>query len=535
KTPSRYVGGFYNPSLPTNRYRGVGNAPLNEFEIHKLINNDTLTNASRTGNPIKLNIGFDIQDGYGNEETLKSVYLYVKPELQNNIGFYTNNDPKNRADMPESKSAGHPIFNVLEGNMGNSYTNSGNSSNYVQPLRIQLASNEDFNDNDWEITGIPSSLRIENAAGRTNNNSERNLELVGNIAPGDYLGTVRLRKKEQPFEIRVKPLPPHIDTTVEQLRGKGGTKPTITVSNVPADPNALVYLVVTGNLAQDGTNDPASVPRNYDIIGSATPTSTSNSVTFNQEDFVQNLPNTGIIRAIVYYNDNLMSNFSNAVEVQADNTPPTIGNPVGLKNKYYKGEQVNFTLDITDGANGTGIKSTNISRLPQGWTSEFVRNSNGEGGTLRITGTVSDNQPFNSQIRFKISATDNANNTTNNRQSKQILINIGQMSNDFSPIVLPNVQKVNVVNPGDLTRAEEKEVIRALTAVNSNITQYLDSSSPINIPSTEMISFNYKDGSTDRISISNAITYEPIRKSIYADGNNTKEATVTIARGQQFE
>ena len=50
-----------------------------------------------------------------------------------------------------------------------------------------------------------------------------------------------------------------------------------------------------------------------------------------------------------------------------------------------------------------------------------------------------------------------------------------------------------------------------------------------------MISFNYKDGSTDRISISNAITYEPIRKSIYADGNNTKEATVTIARGQQFE
>lgn len=94
KTPSRYVGGFYDPSLPTNRYRGVGKAPLNEFEIYKLINNDTLTNASRTGNPIKLNIGFDIQDGYGNEETLKSVYLYVKPELQNNIGFYTNNDPR---------------------------------------------------------------------------------------------------------------------------------------------------------------------------------------------------------------------------------------------------------------------------------------------------------------------------------------------------------------------------------------------------------------------------------------------------------
>lgn len=535
KKPSRYVGGFYNPSLPNNRFRGPGVAPLNEFEIYKLINNDTLTNASRTGNPIKLNLGFDIQDGYGNDETLMPVYLYVKPELQNNIGFFSNNNPNNRAELPESKSAGHPVFNVFQGNMGNSYTSSGNTSNYVQPLRIQISSNEEFTDNDWEITGVPSSLRIENAAGRTNNNRERNLELVGNIAPGDYLGTVRLRKKEQPFEIRVKPLPPQIDTTVRELRGKGGTTPTITVSNVPADPNALVYLVVTGNLAQDGTNDPASVPRNYDIIASAAPSSTSNSVTFNQGDYVQNLPNTGVIRAIVYYNDNVISNFSNAVEIQADNTPPTIGNPLGLKNKYYKGDQVNFTIDITDGSNGTGIKSTNVSRLPQGWTSQFVQNANGEGGTLRITGIVSDNQPFNSQIRFNVSATDNNNNTTNNRQSKQIAINIGQMSNDFSPIVLPNVQKINVVNPGELTRTEERDVINALKAVNTNIIPYLENSSPINIPSTEMISFNYKDGSTDRISICNAITYEPVRKAIYAEGNNTKEATVTIARGQQFE
>ena len=78
-------------------------------------------------------------------------------------------------------------------------------------------------------------------------------------------------------------------------------------------------------------------------------------------------------------------------------------------------------------------------------------------------------------------------------------------------------------------------MINALKAVNTNIIPYLEDSSPINIPSTDMISFNYKDGSTDRISITNAITYEPVRKSIYAEGNNTKEATVTIARGQQFE
>ncbi|WP_438827666.1 hyperosmolarity resistance protein Ebh [Staphylococcus warneri] len=535
RTPSPLVIGFFDPNLPSKSFRHGPHIQLNDYQIYQLINNETLINASRSGNPIKLNIGFSVQDRYGNDETLMPVYLYVKPELQNNMGFFTNNDPNNRAESPESKSAGHPVFNVFQGNMGNSYTSSGNTSNYVQPLRIQLASNEDFSNNDWEITGIPSTLHIENAAGRTNNNRERNLELVGNIAPGDYSGIVRLRKREQPFEIRVKPLPPQIDTTVRELRGKGGTKPTITVSNVPADPNALVYLVATGNLAQDGTNDPASVPKNYDIIASATPTSTSNSVTFNPEDYVQNLPNTGVIRAIVYYNKKVVSNFSNAVEIQADNTPPTIGNPVDLKNKYYKGEQVNFTIDITDGANGTGIKSVNVSRLPQGWTSQFVQNANGEGGTLRITGNVSDNQPFNSQIRFNVSATDNSNNTTNSRQSKQIAINIGQMSNDFSPIVLPNVQKINVVNPGDLTRAEERDVINALKAVNTNIIPYLEDSSPINIPSTDMISFNYKDGSTDRISITNAITYEPVRKSIYAEGNNTKEATVTIARGQQFE
>lgn len=78
------------------------------------------------------------------------------------------------------------------------------------------------------------------------------------------------------------------------------------------------------------------MPRNYDIIASAAPSSTSNSVTFNQGDYVQNLPNTGVIRAIVYYNDNVISNFSNAVEIQADNTPPTIGNPLGLKINIIK-------------------------------------------------------------------------------------------------------------------------------------------------------------------------------------------------------
>lgn len=59
-------------------------------------------------------------------------------------------------------------------------------------------------------------------------------------------------------------------------------------------------------------------------------------MTFNPEDYVQNLPNTGVIRAIVYYNKKVVSNFSNAVEIQADNTPPTIGNPVDLKINIIK-------------------------------------------------------------------------------------------------------------------------------------------------------------------------------------------------------
>ncbi|MBN4897271.1 hypothetical protein IDG64_14775, partial [Staphylococcus sp. EG-SA-15] len=39
--------------------------------------------------------------------------------------------------------------------------------------------------------GIPRTLHIENSTNRPNNARERNIELVGNLLPGDYFGTIR--------------------------------------------------------------------------------------------------------------------------------------------------------------------------------------------------------------------------------------------------------------------------------------------------------------------------------------------------------
>ena len=70
----------------------------------------------------------------------------------------------------------------------------------------------------------------ENSTNRTNNARERNIELVGNLLPGDYFGTIRFGRKEQLFEIRVKPHTPTITTTAEQLRGTALQKVPVTVS-----------------------------------------------------------------------------------------------------------------------------------------------------------------------------------------------------------------------------------------------------------------------------------------------------------------
>ena len=97
---------------------------------------------------------------------------------------------------------------------------------------------------------------IENS-NRTNNARERNIELVGNLLPGDYFG-----RKEQLFEIRVKPHTPTITTTAEQLRGTLQKVP-VTVSGVPLDPSALVYLVIPTSQTRDGGSEADQIPSGY--------------------------------------------------------------------------------------------------------------------------------------------------------------------------------------------------------------------------------------------------------------------------------
>lgn len=387
-------------------------------------------------------IGFDYPDGHGNAETLVPVNLTVLPEIQHNIKFFKNDDGQNIADKPASKQAGHPVFYVYAGNQGNASVNLGGSVTSIQPLRINLTSNENFTDKDWQITGIPRTLHIENSTNRTNNARERNIELVGNLLPGDYFGTIRFGRKEQLFEIRVKPHTPTITTTAEQLRGTALQKVPVTVSGVPLDPSALVYLVIPTSQTRDGGSEADQIPSGYTKIATGTPDGVHSTITIRPEDYVVFIPPVGHqIRALIYYNNVVASNMSNAVTILPDDIPPTINNPVGLNAKYYRGDEVSFTMGVSD--RHSGIKSTTITTLPSGWTSNLTK-ADKNNGSLSITGRVSMNQAFNSDITFKVSATDNVNNTTNDSQSKHVTVHVGKISDDAHPIVLGNSEKLSL-------------------------------------------------------------------------------------------
>ncbi len=97
KTPSNKVLGFYPTNANPNAYRHGGTNPLNEYQLSQLFTDDKLQQAARTGNPIRLMIGFDYPDGHGNAETLVPVNLTVLPEIQHNIKFYKNDDTQNIA------------------------------------------------------------------------------------------------------------------------------------------------------------------------------------------------------------------------------------------------------------------------------------------------------------------------------------------------------------------------------------------------------------------------------------------------------
>lgn len=529
KTPSNKVLGFYPTSANTNAFRPGGVNPLNEYQ---LFTDDKLQQAARTGSPIRLMIGFDYPDAFGNGETLVPVNLTVLPEIQHNIKFFKNDDGQNIADKPASKQAGHPVFYVYAGNQGNASVNLGGSVTSIQPLRINLTSNENFTDKDWQITGIPRTLHIENSTNRTNNARERNIELVGNLLPGDYFGTIRFGRKEQLFEIRVKPHTPRITTTAEELRGTALQKVPVTVTDIPLDPSALVYLVIPTSQTRDGGSEADQIPSGYTKIATGTPDGVHSTITIRPEDYVVFIPPVGNqIRALIFYNNVVASNMSNAVTILPDDIPPTINSPVGLNAKYYRGDEVSFTMGVSD--RHSGLKSTTITTLPSGWTSNLTK-SDKKNGSLAISGRVSMNQAYNSDITFKVSATDNVNNTTNDSQSKHVTVHVGKISDDAHPIVLGNSEKVVVVNPTALTGDEKQRITTAFMNKNQNIRGYLASSNPVTVDNHGNVTLQYRDGSSTTLDATNVMTYEPVVKPEYQTANAAKTATVTIAKGQSF-
>lgn len=532
KTPSNKVLGFYPTNANPNARRPGGVQELNEYQISQLFTDDKLQQAARNRTPIQLMIGFDYPDGHGNAETLVPVNLTVLPEIQHNIKFYKNDDTQNIADKPFSKQAGHPVFYVYAGNQGNASVNLGGSVTSIQPLRINLTSNENFTDKDWQITGIPRTLHIENSTNRTNNARERNIELVGNLLPGDYFGTIRFGRKEQLFEIRVKPHTPRITTTAEELRGTALQKVPVNISGIPLDPSALVYLVAPTNQTTNGGSEADQIPSGYTILATGTPDGVHNTITIQPKDYVVFIPPVGKqIRAVVYYNKVVASNMSNAVTILPDDIPPTINNPVGINAKYYRGDEVNFTMGVSD--RHSGLKSTTITTLPSGWTSNLTKSDN-KNGSLAITGRVSMNQAFNSDITFKVSATDNVNNTTNDSQSKHVSIHVGKISEDAHPIVLGNTEKVVVVNPTAVSNDEKQRIITAFMNKNQNIRGYLASTDPVTVDNNGNVTLHYRDGSSTTLDATNVMTYEPVVKPEYQTVNAAKTATVTIAKGQSF-
>lgn len=532
KTPSNKVLGFYPTNANINSYRPSGVQPLNEYQLSQLFTDQKLQDAARTGTPLRLMIGFDYPDGHGNAETLVPVNLTVLPEIQHNIKFYKNDDTQNIADKPASRQAGHPIFFVYAGNQGNASVNLGGSVTTIQPLRINLTSNENFTDKDWQITGIPRTLHIENSTNRTNNARERNIELVGNLLPGDYFGTIRFGRKEQLFEIRVKPHTPRITTTAEELRGTALQKVPVTISGIPLDPSALVYLVTPTSQTTSGGSEADQIPSGYTKLATGTPDGVHTTITIRPEDYVVFIPPVGKeVRAVVFYNNVVTSNMSNAVRILPDDIPPTIDNPVGLNTKYYRGDEVNFTMGVSD--RHTGIKNTTITTLPNGWTSNLTK-ADKKNGSLSITGRVSMNQAFNSNITFKVSATDNVNNTTNDSQSKHVSIHVGKISEDAHPIVLGNTEKVVVVNPTAVSNDEKQSIITAFMNKNQNIRGYLASSNPVTVDNNGNVTLHYRDGSSTTLDATNVMTYEPVVKPEYQTTNAPKTATVTIAKGQSF-
>lgn len=53
--------------------------------------------------------------------------------------------------------------------------------------------------------------------------------------------------------------------------------------------------------------------------------------------------------------------FSNSINVGLDTTPPTFGDVRGLQDKYYRGDNVNISIPVSDNAYGSGVEDASIT------------------------------------------------------------------------------------------------------------------------------------------------------------------------------
>lgn len=343
--------------------------------------------------------------------------------------------------------------------MLNTVTN-GNSKDYHQNIRIQFKSNESANV--WEISGYPPSLRIEDAVDRPNTELEKNKVLVGQLPPGRHVMTARIGNETKIFEVIAKPNPPVISTLAAQL-GQKVVKPTITVTHVPQDERAKVRLVSGGT---DGAG-PGTSPLGYTVLAEKM-ANLDGTVTFEESDYTNPLPNNGVIRAITYYEDPVQSNFSNSINVGLDTTPPTFGDVRGLQDKYYRGDNVNISIPVSDNAYGSGVEDASITEN-SGLQAVFNRDTSGDAGTLVITGTISNNATWNSDILVQPVTHDRAGNNTN---VSPYHLHIGKLSDD-KPVQLFSQQELKTVgNPNSISQSERNDIINSLKAKNSSLTSF---------------------------------------------------------------
>ena len=123
------------------------------------------------------------------------------------------------------------------------------------------------------------------------------------------------------------------------------------------DPSALVYLVAPTNQTTNGGSEADQIPSGYTILATGTPDGVHNTITIQPKDYVVFIPPVGKqIRAVVYYNKVVASNMSNAVTILPDDIPPTINNPVGINAKYYRGDEVSFTMGVSDRHSGLKVQ-----------------------------------------------------------------------------------------------------------------------------------------------------------------------------------